>query len=238
MTYYEIINCINDSYIAKRNITVNKEKLAKIRKDIIKNCSIITHNVQKGDSLLYSNDEDITNYKETYLGKEPKKGYAPERKIYLVEYDRLRHPYIVNILQKVINDDENALRELITILNSKETSTFNNAYDLEKYTLEKEQEELLNSITDKKSELKNSFKLHIIKNRLYQLEINKLINKKQKNVTEYYEAIRNSLIEETLERRKIDEINKILEFLDLDINKENTESFNKSLTRIRKKTNE
>ena len=81
----------NDELIEKYQIIFNKEKVEKLKSEIINNCSFITHEEYESDYSPRFTDEIIRNFKCSLTGK--KKDYFEEtRDIYLYSYDEYKPP--------------------------------------------------------------------------------------------------------------------------------------------------
>lgn len=97
MKYFKL----DKNEIVKYEININKQELEKIRKEIIDNCSVITHKCYKTnikfnniDSLIYR------NYKEKYI---------EEEKVYEISYDYYSCDSLIRILNELLDDNLNEL---------------------------------------------------------------------------------------------------------------------------------
>ena len=92
----------NDEVIEKYQIDFNKEEVETLKEKIINNCSFIKHEEYESDHLPRFTGKIIKNYIYTYIGKE--KNYFEEtRDIYLYSYDEYKPPYLVELINQLLN---------------------------------------------------------------------------------------------------------------------------------------
>ena len=105
MIYLEV-----DDKIVCYKVTIDKDKLRKIRLNIIYNCSIITNKITEEMSTYLVSNEEYNVYSCKYLRSIDRFYY--EEPVYLVTYERRIHPDIVEKLNKLINGDNTVLPTL------------------------------------------------------------------------------------------------------------------------------
>ena len=102
--------------IVKYEVEINREELIRIQKEMIDNCSIITHYQYQAENTMsadYLKKYDIRNYTETLVGtKEYDDG--PDTEIYLRDYDEYYHPLLAHYIESLLNGDTSFLPEIIT----------------------------------------------------------------------------------------------------------------------------
>ena len=97
MKYFKL----DKNEIVKYEININKQEIEKIRKEIIDNCSIITHKCYKTNVKFIINDPLIyRNYEEKYI---------EEEKVYEISYDYYSCDTIIRILNELLDDNLNEL---------------------------------------------------------------------------------------------------------------------------------
>lgn len=153
--------------IIKYEVKIEKEKLSKIRFQIINNCSHIKHIKNRvTDSCMpkYWDYEHIRNYHERYIGRiEYNDFYSMPEDQYLVEYDYYTHPPLIQLIDNLLNGDTSAIEQI---------------EKLKDESLDKEQE-LLNE----QKKIINKLNNMIEKNKQNQIY---LLNQNQEKLLEYY----------------------------------------------------
>ena len=238
MIYYELIGAVKEPYISKKEVTFNPAKLEKIRKEMIKNCSIIHHHKYTTiNKPNYYSSERIVNYCDTKTGFKKISGYEFEFQVeeYLVEYDELIHPYEVTLLTSILAGDSEALEQLLNIIYSKpKIVNINSAYVHNLTKAEEEAEESIAALASGTIEKSlGELKLKLIKEKIADLEEHIDRNKNQKRPQEYYQTLRESFIMSPVATLPLQEFKKVFNFFNYD---ENTLLADKRITKIRQKT--
>ena len=102
----------NDEVIEKYQIDFNKEEVETLKEKIINNCSFIKHEEYESDHLPRFAGKIIKNYIHTYTGKE--KNYFEEtRDIYLYSYDEYKPPYLVKLINQLLNGNSEVIDEIL-----------------------------------------------------------------------------------------------------------------------------
>ena len=166
----------NDEVIEKYQIDFNKEEVETLKEKIINNCSFIKHEEYESDHLPRFAGKIIKNYIHTYTGKE--KNYFEEtRDIYLYSYDEYKPPYLVKLINQLLNGNSEVIDEILNYDTSTK-STIDYRIDL----VNKEFNKIdTKDISKKKEKLKE----------LEKLLKEKELNKGQQSIESYY----NQLIE-------------------------------------------
>ena len=102
--------------IIKYEVKIEREKLNKIRFQIINNCSHIEHVKNRVTDRMRPSEfdyEHIRNYNEKYLGViEYNDFYSTREDEYSIEYDYYKHPPLVGFINNLLNGDTNAIEEI------------------------------------------------------------------------------------------------------------------------------
>ena len=102
----------NDEEIEKYQVNFDKEEIEKLKKEIINNCSFIKHEEYESDYSPRFTNEIIRNYISTSTGK--KHEYFEEtRNIYRYSYDEYKPPYLVELINQLLNGDSKAIDEIL-----------------------------------------------------------------------------------------------------------------------------
>ena len=101
----------NNDVIEKYEIDFDKEEIENLRLEIIDNCSLVEHKVYQGIDLLMSIDKSlIKNFSSTKVGE---KEYFEETKdVYLYKYDEYKPPYLVKLIDRLLENDSSVLGEI------------------------------------------------------------------------------------------------------------------------------
>lgn len=226
MIYYRIIKLKNETYISKYEVILKKEKLEKIRNEMISSCSQIIHHKYKTTSKPnYYDTHRIINYRDTKTGLKGE---------YLVEYDELIHPLEVNLLSEVIKENNIALEELLDIVYGQDKVVVD-TYEYYARLEEAQKEE--NAIKEllKKGKIDQMIgisKLKLIEEKIKEIELYIKLNKDRKKTSAFYQVIRESFEMIPGEILTTDELKKTLDFFEYDKDKS---LIDKRISRIRKK---
>ena len=212
----------NDELIEKYQIIFNKEKVEKLKSEIINNCSFIKHEEYESDYSPKFTDEIIRNFKCSLTGK--KKDYFEEtRDIYLYSYDEYKPPYLVELINQLLKGNTKVIDKILKY----DTSTTSNLDD----KIRKLNQEFIRidpeNITKKKAKL----------DEIEELLKTKELNKNQQSIEFYYNELMKLINIVLIDSISVNELNKIEEFLEIKIlNKIKINNFNeKSHTKILKK---
>lgn len=124
MIYYSLINKNGEKYISKNKVSINKEKLEEVKEDIIANCSDIIHHSYKGTNFDPGNYSNIINIKKEFIGKKQMGLYTES--IYNFEFDEIRHPEIVSLINRVVANPFGAYTtKLLDIVNDFDDVNYN-----------------------------------------------------------------------------------------------------------------
>ena len=190
----------NNDQIEKYKIEFDKEKLKRLRIEIINNCSEITHK-EYNDTIEpnYLDYLKIRNYKRQKLGTVEGKGYSPDKTLYHLSYDEYTYPYLVTLIDKLLEDGTETLTEIFEEKQEKEILSFAERIEI----LSQEIDQINNLDTKRKiSELEKLQKL---------LETQKL-NSNQLPVSLYYPKVQELIDFKYISSMKIEDIEKLEAF--------------------------
>jgi len=115
----------NKDKILKYEVIVDKELLSKLKYEIIEKCSLITHKDYQDTYLpkMYGIDDYLKyrNYSEVKIGvREYNDFYSMPEDLYRIKYDEYHFPYLVELLDKLLKDDIDVLKEIYNVNKKKE----------------------------------------------------------------------------------------------------------------------
>ena len=195
-----------EDYIEKYNITFDLEKLNELKKEIIDNCSEVEHKEINTPIEPENNPLKIRNLKK---GKQVgTRTFANGQSIplYTYNYDEYTYPYLVNLIDNLINGETNSLEEIFIPNKQKEKH-----YDLRLKNYKKR------NINKKFNEYEKINYFDIQKKREKLNELDKLILDYEKMATikpvgPYYEKVKALITLELVAKLPIEYLNKIIYF--------------------------
>lgn len=204
--------------IEKYEITFDEEQLKKLQKEIIKNCSEIVHIKEESDySPRFTTKEYnkglIKNLNSKNIGT--KEYFEETRTMYLYTYDRYIPPKLVELIDKLLDDDVTVLGEIFNYNESKTNEILKIEKKINKVSHKLDKIDNL----DTKGKKKKLIELEEL------LEEKKKMEKESKLIIEYYNELI-SLIEcNLIDSISIKAIQKVEEFLGIksEINFVNTD---------------
>lgn len=235
MVHYELIGAVRDPYIEKNEVELRRERLKELKREIILNCSEKKHRKYKTTTIYREcYDERTINYTSKKIGIKEGRGYEPDLEEYLVEYDELIYPVEAILIERILDDDNEALEELLDMLyNPKKRPTVKEEYT---DTLNQTKEEIVlinKQISAGEINLeKGLIQLNQLKEKIEEIKSYIEKNKDQKSVNVYYQSIKESFTFHPIAMLPIKEFNKALEFFDYDTNRDN---YDKKITRTKSK---
>ena len=213
----------NDEVIEKYQVDFDKEEIEKLKKEIINNCSFIQHEEYESDYSPRFTDEIIRNFTYTPTGKE-KEYFEETRDIYRYSYDEYKPPYLVKLINQLLNGNSKAIDEILNYDISTKSS-IDDRINLANQEFSKIAPE---DITKKKEKLKE----------LEELLKEKELNKGQQSIESYYNQLIELIKFNLIDSLPISELDRIESFLEIDLfNKVEISNFNprpavKSLKKI------
>ena len=201
--YY--FSCI-DGKIEKYEIDFDRKKLLHLREEIILNCSEIHHKEYEGVVGPKMDQLKIKNFNKIKVGvKEYRNCCLPDQSVYYFSYDENEYPYLVTLIDRLLNEDVEVIDEFLSINLKKEKLPF----ELRIQNLLEEASQI--------SDLCVQEKIQKLLQLQEMLELSKL-NKNQKSVFEYYYKVRDYIYIEYIGEIGISEWNHIQQFMGIDSN--------------------
>lgn len=233
MVYYQFIGLKEEGYIQKYYITFNRERLEKIKNEMIFSCSEIRHRKYKTTTKPnYYDTTKIINYSDTKIGIKYGKGYNPDLDEYLVEYDELVHPLVVNLIEGVLNNNNDSLERLLDIVYiPRKNKEDKKNYYIELRKAEEERKEV--EAATKKGMMSFDLglnKLNLIKEKIEDINKHIELNRSQRNPSYYYQVIRECFDFGIGEMISTKEFEKMIDFFGYE---DNEELVGKRITKIR-----
>lgn len=195
----------NDYYFFRKEISIDKEKIEQLKKQIIENCSRITHTEYDSDYAPHINNLLVRNYSEVFVGY--KEYFEETRRIMHYSYDLLIQPKLVKLIDRLLNDDISAIEEIINY-DYKSEITIDDIIKAKNEELE---------IIDNNSYAK---KIEVLK-KLEKLMYDKELNKNQQSTEKYYHKLLSLIVEKKAIQYRKKDLREFLDFFDADLKIEN-----------------
>lgn len=192
----------NDEVIEKYQISFDKEKIEKLKKEIINNCSFIKHEEYESDYSPIFTNKIIRNFKYTPTGKE-KEYFEETREIYRYSYDEYKPPYLVELINQLLNGNSKAIDKILNYDISTK-STIDDRIDLANQEFNKIAPE---DIIKKREKLKE----------LEDLLNEKELNKNQQSIDVYYNQLVGLIKLDLIDSLPISELGRIESFLEINL---------------------
>lgn len=197
----------NDDVIEKYQVNFDKEKIKKLKQEIINNCSFITHIEYESDYAPILSNEIVRNFTYTPTGKE-REYFEETRDIYHYSYDRYEPPYLVALINQLLllNDNSKVIDQILNYeIASK--STIDDKIELAYKEFKEIDPENATKKTEKLKELENLLKA-------------KKLNINQQNIDLYYNQLIELIKFNLIDSLPINELNKIESFLEINLSSE------------------
>lgn len=192
----------NDEIIEKYQVNFDKNEIEKLKNGIINNCSFIKHEEYESDYSPRFTDKIIRNFKYTPTGKE-KEYFEETRDIYRYSYDEYKPPYLVELINQLLNDNSKVINEIFNYDISTKT-TIDDRINLANQEFNRIDPE---NITKKKEKLKE----------LEDLLKAKELNKNQQNIDAYYNQLIGLIKFDLVDSLSISELGRIESFLEINL---------------------
>lgn len=204
MYYYNIEN----ENIIKYEINIDKEKLEKLRREIIEKCSEIKHIEEVTNYTPNKYDyEHIRNYSEKFLRRVYKDDfYGTVYDEYSVKYDYYEHPVLIDYIDRLLIGDTSIISRIINPQIER--------IDEEKNIIDEQQKiiELLNN--NKNSDITKQLKLlKENQEKLKEYKIKKELNKNQVSVKTFYSKVLSCISFKEISKISLQDLLNIQEFL-------------------------
>ena len=192
----------NDEVIEKYQVSFDKEEIEKLKKKIINNCSFIKHEEYESDYSPRVTDEIIRNFTYTPTGKE-KEYFEETRDIYRYSYDKYKPPYLVELINQLLNGNSKAIDKILNYDISTK-STIDDRIDLANQEFNKIAPEDIIKKKEKLKELEDLLKA-------------KKLNKNQQSIDIYYNQLIGLIKFDLVDSLSISELVRIESFLEIDL---------------------
>ena len=199
-----IIYIKNKDKVLKYEVTIDKELLSKLKYEIIEKCSIITHKDYQDTYLpkMYGIDDYLKyrNYSEVKIGvREYNDFYSMPEDLYRIKYDEYKFPYLVELLDKLLEDKIEVLKEIYIVNSKKEITSIDEKINRQK--------DLIQSIDDSEYDKKiNELE------KLKELILQKELNKNQVNVLKYYNKVKKLITFKLIDSITYEEVKRVSNF--------------------------
>lgn len=200
----------NKDKILKYEVGIDKESLSKLKYEIIDKCSIITHKDYQDTYLpkMYGIDDYLKyrNYSEVKIGvREYNDFYSMPEDLYRIKYDEYHFPYLVELLDKLLEDDIDVLNEIYNVNSKKEIKSIDEKINRQK--------DLIESIDDFETNKKIN-ELEKLKELIEQKEL----NKNQVNVLKYYNKVKKLISFNLIDSITYEEVKRVSNFYNYKVN--------------------
>ena len=195
----------NDDVIEKYQIDFDKEKIKKLKQEIINNCSLIKHIEYESDYTPILSNEIVKNFTYTRTGKE-REYFEETRDIYHYSYDRYEPPYLVELINQLLNDNSKVIDQILNYEISSE-STIDDSIELAYKEFKEIDPENVTKKSEKLKELEDLLKA-------------KNYNINQQNIDLYYKELIELIKFNLIDSLPINELNKIESFLEINLSSE------------------
>lgn len=195
----------NDDVIEKYQIDFDKEKIKKLKQEIINNCSLIKHIEYESDYTPILSNEIVKNFTYTRTGKE-REYFEETRDIYHYSYDRYEPPYLVELINQLLNDNSKVIDQILNYEISSE-STIDDSIELAYKEFKEIDPENVTKKAEKLKELEDLLKA-------------KNYNINQQNIDLYYKELIELIKFNLIDSLPINELNKIESFLEINLSSE------------------
>ncbi len=205
-----------DNELIKYEVELDTEKLMKLRKEIVDQCSTIEHIKNQVEGLLehsFFEGRDIRNYHERRIGR---KEYfdAPDKDVYEIEYDLYIHTSLAHYIDKLLKGDTSIINSLINYCPSIEPEV------LLRKLGEAFKNNLINSLTKSLDDIEmDALKQNIDNVKTVKKDIE--LNKNQVSDAMFYDDVIKCITLKEVNRIDKDAIKRVEEFQDISYTKKN-----------------
>ena len=234
MIHYQLIGAVRDPYIEKNKVELKKERLEKLKREIILNCSEKKHYKYKTTTIYRKcYDERTINYTSKKIGIKEGRGYDPDLEEYLVEYDELVYPIEAILIERILDDDNEALEELLDIISNPKRVSKENKYQNKLLETKEKRNAICDLVREGKLELSYGvLVLNQLDETINSLEDHIERNKDRRPVFDFYQSLRESFIFHNADMLSLRDFDRTLSFFDYTDDKS---VFNNKINRIKRK---
>lgn len=192
----------NDDEIRKYRVDLDKEEIEKLKIKIINDCSFIEHKEYESDNGPRLINKPIKNFNGIYTGKK-QEYFEGTREIYLYSYDEYNPPYLVELIDELLNGNSNVIDKILNYDTSTK-STIDDKINSVNQELIKIRPEDITKIKEKLKELEDLLKI-------------KELNKGQQGIELYYNQLLELIKFNLVDSLPIGELNKVESFLEIQL---------------------
>ncbi len=192
----------NNDVVEKYKVDFDKERIEKLKNEIVNKCSFIEHKEYESDSYISIDVNTVKNFMCNLIGK--KEYFEEVRDVYFYQYDEYNPPYLVELINRLLKDDSSAIEEILNYDISHELSIDDKIALVNKEFIKIDSKD----ITKRKEKLKEIERL---------LKVQEL-NKDQQNIEFYYDQLIGLINFDLIDSISISKISRVESFLEIKLN--------------------
>lgn len=192
----------NNDVVEKYKFDFDKERIEKLKNEIVNKCSFIEHKEYESDSYISIDVNTVKNFMCNLIGK--KEYFEEVRDVYFYQYDEYNPPYLVELINRLLKDDSSAIEEILNYDISHELSIDDKIALVNKEFIKIDSKD----ITKRKEKLKEIERL---------LKVQEL-NKDQQNIEFYYDQLIGLINFDLIDSISISKISRVESFLEIKLN--------------------
>ena len=192
----------NNDVVEKYKVDFDKERIEKLKNEIVNKCSFTEHKEYESDSYISIDVNTVKNFMCNLIGK--KEYFEEVRDVYFYQYDEYNPPYLVELINRLLKDDSSAIEEILNYDISHELSIDDKIALVNKEFIKIDSKD----ITKRKEKLKEIERL---------LKVQEL-NKDQQNIEFYYDQLIGLINFDLIDSISISKISRVESFLEIKLN--------------------
>lgn len=192
----------NNDVVEKYKVDFDKERIEKLKNEIVNKCSFIEHKEYESDSYISIDVNTVKNFMCNLIGK--KEYFEEVRDVYFYQYDEYNPPYLVELINRLLKDDSSAIEEILNYDISHELSIDDKIALVNKEFIKIDSKD----ITKRKEKLKEIERL---------LKVQEL-NKDQQSIEFYYNQLIGLINFDLIDSISISKISRVESFLEIKLN--------------------
>lgn len=192
----------NNDVVEKYKVDFDKERIEKLKNEIVNKCSFIEHKEYESDSYISIDVNTVKNFMCNLIGK--KEYFEEVRDVYFYQYDEYNPPYLVELINRLLKDDSSAIEEILNYDISHELSIDDKIALVNKEFIKIDSKD----ITKRKEKLKEIERL---------LKVQEL-NKDQQSIEFYYDQLIGLINFDLIDSISISKISRVESFLEIKLN--------------------
>lgn len=192
----------NNDVAEKYKVDFDKERIEKLKNEIVNKCSFIEHKEYESDSYISIDVNTVKNFMCNLIGK--KEYFEEVRDVYFYQYDEYNPPYLVELINRLLKDDSSAIEKILNYDISHELSIDDKIALVNKEFIKIDSKD----ITKRKEKLKEIERL---------LKVQEL-NKDQQSIEFYYDQLIGLINFDLIDSISISKISRVESFLEIKLN--------------------